>query len=242
MGMTACPEPPALQAVLQKAPNQRVTDLTDVRAGLKLGLISRPGQQLTFQLSTSFPTGTKHHGLGIDHNTIEPFVLYAQRLTPHLNVFGEIGDTHPIGGLQSCVLDPAPQKDCSMQSQKFAGDVVNYGVGTSYGLSQQSRVRFTPVLELVGWKVTGGLVTIVAPCRTVPAPNVCPTGQFAAYIVPPNNPLAYGSNIVNLKLGLRTSWGDHNSIYAGAGVQLSHAGWYRQVLRIEYRYIFKRPL
>jgi hypothetical protein len=214
--------------VCAPAGNQGFSGLSDVRAGFKLGLISRPGQQLTFQLSTSFPTGNTAHGLGTDHNTIEPFVLYAQTLSPSLNIFGEIGDTHPIGGVQSSVTN-AP----SSGKQNFAGDVVNYGVGASYGVSQQSRVRFAPVLELVGWKVTGGLVTIVAPCLT---------GQSVECVVSPNSPPAYGSNIVNLKWGLRTSWGDHNSIYAGGGTQLSHAGWYREVFRIEYRYIFKRPL
>ncbi len=220
-----CTAQSQLQTVVPTA-NQAFTGLSDVRAGFKVGLLDRPRTHLTFQLSTSFPTGNTAHGLGTGLNTIEPFILYAQRMSSRLNVFGEIGDTHPIGGAQSFVFNPLR----SPTQQNFAADVVNYGIGASYGLLQQSRVRFTPVLELVGWKVTGGLTTIVA---------AGPTGQPVAYVVPPGSAPAFGSDIVNLKAGWRTSWGEHNSIYAGVGLQLSHAGWYRELLRIEYRYVFK---
>jgi hypothetical protein len=207
------------------AANTAFSGLSDVKVGLKVGLLNRPNEQLTFQLSASIPTGNNDKGLGTGHATIEPYLLYARSLNAKANVFGEFGDSHPFSNAQSFVFDPTR----STTEQNFAADVLNYGLGASYALRQQSRVRITPVLELVGWKVTGGLASIVAPG---------PTGQPVVYVVPPNSAPAFGSNIVNLKGGWRTFWGEHHSIYTGVGVELSHAGWYREILRIEYRYRF----
>jgi len=222
----ACTAQSQLQTVVP-APSQGFTGLSDVRAGVKFGLWQRPKEQLTFQLSTSMPSGDTSHGLGIGHATIEPYLLYARSLNEKVGIFGEFGDTHPISNAQSFVFDPTR----GAAEQNFAADVVNYGVGISYGLRPQARVRITPVLELVGWKVTGGLASIIA---------AGPGGQPVVYVVPPNTAPAFGSNIVNLKGGWRTSWGEHNSVYAGVGFQLSHAGWYREILRLEYRYAFDR--
>jgi len=49
---------------------------------------------------------------------------------------------------------------------------------------------------------------------------------------------AAGENIVNAKLGARIFVGRQNSIYAGFGRQLSHIGWYRDFLRVEYAHVF----
>ncbi len=219
-----CAAQTQIQTVVSTA-NVGFTGLSDLRAGFKVGLLNARNEQLTFQLSTSIPTGNTSRGLGTGHNTIEPYLLYAQRLSDRFNIFGELGDTHPIDGARTFAFAPFR----STSEQNFAGDVVNYGLGASYGMLQHSRVRITPVLELVGWKVTGGLETVIAPG---------PTGQEVAYVVPPNTAPGFGSNIVNVKAGWRTSWGEHNSIYTGVGVQVSHAGWYHELLRVEYRYVF----
>jgi hypothetical protein len=47
-----------------------------------------------------------------------------------------------------------------------------------------------------------------------------------------------GINIVNLKFGVRTSVGFHNSFYAGFGQALTHDDWYKHIVRVEYRYTF----
>ena len=207
--------------------NAWFTGLSDLHAGFKVGLLNRPNLQATFQLSTSIPTGDTKKGLGTGHSTIEPYFLYAQRLSDQFEIFGEVGDTHPFDSAKSVIFDPSR----SVTEQTFAADVVNYGLGASYGVLQHSRVRITPVLEFVAWKVTGGLATIVAPG---------PVGLPVAYVVPPGASPAFGSNIVNVKAGWRTSWGEHNSIYTGLGIQVSHAGWYHKLLRIEYRYVFRK--
>ena len=49
---------------------------------------------------------------------------------------------------------------------------------------------------------------------------------------------ADGTNIVNLKVGVRTLIGKHNSFYVGFGQALTHSVWYEHIVRAEYRYSF----
>ena len=52
-------------------------------------------------------------------------------------------------------------------SEKFSGNVIFYGIGPNFDLVRTDSFRFTPVLELVGWRVIGGAQTL--------CPNaVCP--------------------------------------------------------------------
>lgn len=97
-------------------------------------------------------------------------------------------------------------------SDKFAGNVFFYGVGPSFEVFRSDTVRFAPVVELVGWHVLSGFAT--------------PTGD------------ASGTDIVNLKLGARTTWNGQNSLYVGWGHALTTASWYDDIVRFEYRYSF----
>ena len=68
-------------------------------------------------------------------------------------------------------------------SENFSGKVFFYGIGPSYELYNSGRVRFAPVVELVGWHVLDGFQSEVG------GPLL---GASAS---------AGGINIVNLKLG-----------------------------------------
>ena len=96
----------------------------------------------------------------------------------------------------------------------YTGDVLFYGVGPSYEVVRTRHVTFAPVVELVGWHVLGGQV-----------------------VLPPVSP-ADGSNIVNLKFGARAIFDNGSSIYAGWGHSLTDQIWYKNIVRIEYRYAF----
>ncbi len=98
----------------------------------------------------------------------------------------------------------------------FAGDVLFYGVGPSYELVTTEKFRLSPVLEIVGWRVIGGFQTT--------AEN--------------GGKPANGTNIVNMKWGARMSFGSHSTAYVGFGTALTSATWYRNILRMEYRYSF----
>lgn len=104
----------------------------------------------------------------------------------------------------------------------FAGDVIRYGAGLSYNLFENDRMRVSPVAEVVGWTVLGGKESV-----------------FNAAM--PNKMLmrdAAGDTIVNLKLGVRTRLGENADFYVGWGRPLTGEHWYKDVLRLELRWLF----
>jgi hypothetical protein len=179
--------------------------LSDIRAGGKLALVSADDTLVTAQVQGYFQTGDGAKGLGTNHATIEPALLVYQRLSDRVAIESQLGDWHPIGGT-----------NFGLPAEKYDSDVLFYGIGPSFELVSTSRVKFAPVIELVGWHLFGGL-------------QVQPP--------PPGVVVAADSNIVNLKIGARTTVG-RNSLYVGYGRALTDAVWYRDIVRIEYRYSF----
>ena len=96
--------------------------------------------------------------------------------------------------------------------EKFSGSVLYYGIGPSYEVFANTQLRIAPVVELVGWWVNGGFETAV--------------GSHAE---------SSGTNIVNLKVGVRLTGSDQSSIYLGYGHALTEATWYDNIIRVEYR-------
>jgi hypothetical protein len=180
--------------------------ISDVQAGLKFAVLASAQHYLTAQLLSYFPSGDSRSGLGTNHYSLEPALLYYQRVSDRFAIEGELGGWLPIGGSGGVA---------SISSQGFAGNLFFYGIGPSYTLVNGERFRLAPVIEVVGWSVTGGLQT------------------------GPNTPsVASGTNIVNLKIGARMGFGGHSSLYVGYGKALTSADWYDQIVRVEYRYSF----
>ena len=177
--------------------------VSDVQAGLKFALLASHEHYLTFQFLADFPSGDSSKGLGTNHYSVQPSLLFFQRVTDRMSFEAQLGDWHPLEGA----------------SPGFPGDVFTYGLGPSYEVYRGERVRIAPVIELVGWRVLGGLET---------NGNLFPNPVVSAE----------GTNIVNLKAGVRTSIGNHNSFYFGYGQALTHELWYKHIVRIEYRYTF----
>ena len=108
-------------------------------------------------------------------------------------------------------------------SDKFRASVVRYGFGASYELTPESDFQFTPVVEPVGWTVTGGYGTGSI------------DGTVATLFIED----AGGTNVMNLKIGARMgSVGSQGSVYAGWGTALTNSVWYSDIIRLEYRYVF----
>ena len=183
--------------------------ISDVQAGMKLAAVTSPARNLTFQLRAYFPTGNGAAGMGTNHYSIEPKVLFLQRLSDRVAIEAEAGDTHPIGGTIYYATSSSP-------GQTFSADVAMYGVGPSYELIKRDSYRLTPIFELVSWHVFGGLQT-----------GSTSVVQSAA-----------GINVLNAKLGARASFADGSSIYAGFGRGITSDIWYRNLFRIEYRRVF----
>jgi hypothetical protein len=177
--------------------------ISDLRAGAKLALTATSERALTAQVKTYLPTGDALKGLGTDHASIEPGILYYQQLSDRAALESQVAVWLPFGG-----SDGVP----TSTGDGFAGNVFSYGIGPSFDLYRSGDVRFSPVVELVGWRVLSGYQT--------------PGGD------------ASGTNIVNLKFGARTSWSRGGSVYFGYGRALTDAAWYNDIFRFEYRFSF----
>src|SRR5581483_4839011 len=100
--------------------------------------------------------GDASRGLGTNHYSIEPALLYYRRFTGRLGLESQLMFWHPIGGSAG---------DPTARSEGYAGDIFSYGIGPSYEVYRGERVGFTPVIELVGWRILNGF-------RTIPGPAV----------------------------------------------------------------------
>jgi len=176
----------------------------DVEAGLKFAVLASPNQYLTVQLKSYFPTGDSTEGLGTNHYSLEPSLLYSRKFTERFGMEGELGGWLPIGGSAGVPTS---------SSSGFAGNIFFYGIGPSYRVIDGERFKLSPVIELVGWNVTGG-------DQTGPQTD------------------ASGTNIVNIKIGARMSFAAKNSMYVGYGKALTSADWYDDIVRVEYRRSF----
>ena len=185
--------------------------LSDIRAGFKIAALADSRRYLTFQFKMYFPSGDPSKGLGTNHVSIEPTLLYYQKLSDRASFEAEMGGWHPIGRSSGVPVSG---------SEKFAGDIFFYGFGPSYVLYRGESVRIAPVVELVGWHVLGGF-------QTQPGGPVFGAARETG-----------GINIVNIKVGARTSFGNRNSVYAGYGHALTQAEWYTDIFRLEYRFSF----
>jgi hypothetical protein len=189
---------------------RNASGLGDFEAGVKIALIARPQTYLTFELAAFMPTGHSTLGLGTNHYSLQPMLLFNHKMTDRVTVSGQFGDRHPING------SPGPMPGFS----SYAGDVLEYGLGGSYDFLAGSENHIAPVVEFVGWSVLSGFELLPAPA---------PGGTAVS---------ASGTNIVNGKIGVRFSFRTHSSIYAGYGEALTNQRWYKELLRIEYRYAF----
>ena len=178
---------------------------SDLRAGVKYAFHTSENHSLTAQVRNYFPTGDARRGMGTNHYSIEPAVLYFQRLTPQLTLESQFGSWFPVGGSAGVPVN---------SSDGFAGKVLFYGAGAGYDLTPASQFRVTPVLEFVGWRVLDGFQT-AAPAD------------------------ASGTNIANLKIGMRLGGRGPGSFYVSYGIALTDQSWYDDIVRVEYRYVFE---
>lgn len=194
------------------------TGLSDLRFGAKLGLMQTENGGATILARVSVPTGDPEKGLGTDHASIEPALLVAGRVGERVGVEAEFGGIFAAGGSAGL---PTSSDD------KFAGNILYYGIGPSFDVYTSDRVTFSPVVELVGWRLLSGFQTGNPGGGTGPALAFSDVTEVSP-------------NIVNIKIGARVVIGDMASIYFGYGKALTDATWYDDIVRFEYRVGFGR--
>jgi hypothetical protein len=126
--------------------------LGDANAGIKYALHQCCCTVWTAQMRVYIPSGDGDRGLGTDHASLEPGLLYYHCLTDRTTCYAELKDWIALGG-----------------SDGFAGHVLRYGLGASYLLSEGDNCQsLSFVVELVGWTVLNGATAITtSPANTI---------------------------------------------------------------------------
>src|SRR5262249_26828125 len=161
--------------------NGNTSGFADMNAGFKVGLVQAADGLVTFQFRTYVPTGDADRGLGTRHVSLEPALLVNYRLTESWLLEGELRYWVPVGG------------------STFAGDLIRYGLGVSYGQRCPDRFWLSPVAEVVGWTALGGHALAVRSPQSFAVED------------------SAGDTIVNFKFGMRFGLGDQGDVYAGYG-------------------------
>ena len=131
------------------APFDDQTGIGDLRAGAKFGLSGDDLYTFVGQVKAYLPTGDSEKGLGTDHWSVEPAVLYLRQLG-RASIEAEGGFWLPVGG-----ADGLP----SGEHEHFSGNVFFWGIGPSVEVVRTRALRLAPVVELIGWHVLGGFQT-----------------------------------------------------------------------------------
>ncbi len=120
--------------------NEDTSGLGDLNFGVKGVLLTNGEDFVTVQLTTHVPTGDADRGLGTDHLSFEPGVLFHEQSTDRLSFYGEVRYWMPLDG------------------SDFAGDVLRYGVGSAFdlGYGRREREKITAVGEVVAWSILDG--------------------------------------------------------------------------------------
>jgi hypothetical protein len=128
--------------------------ISDLRAGVKLALASGPASAVTLQVRGVLPTGDPAKGLGTNHATLEPALLFYGQAGDRVVIEGQAGLWLPIGGSAGVPIHV---------DRKFAGKVFFYGIGPSVEVYRGERLSVAPVVELVAWRILDGFQTSTIP-------------------------------------------------------------------------------
>ena len=181
--------------------NENRSGSGDMAYGLKIVTWSGDSAIATILLRVYQPSAS-NAALGTGHWSIEPGLLAAYRFNENLLIEGEARYWVPING------------------SDFAGDILRYGLGVSWGQRRSSGLWYMPVLEGIGWTVLSGK-TMVATSPTT----------FSIHD-------AGGQTTVNAYLGLRWGYGANLDFYAGYGHSFTGHFWQRDLFRFEIRYVY----
>lgn len=195
--------------------NDNTAGMSDMNAGFKFALLADPccGRYLTVQLRAYAPTGDGDRGLGNDHFTLEPSLLFWRRMGDTA-IFGEFRDWIPIGG----------SRDRGGVPGEYAGNILRYGVGASRLVYEDCRFSVAPTAEVVGWTVLGGKKFDLAD------PNERSADRDSIVN------LKFGVRVG--MFGGSALGANSNVLGISYGKSITGDAWYEHILRVEYRTVF----
>ena len=181
---------------------------SDMTAGFKYAFVAEEDEYLTFQFKTYIPTGDSRQGLGTNHVSIEPAILYYRRLSENWLLQSQFSEFCPIG------------------VDSYASNVLSYGGGLGYILYESDSMSVVPMLELVGWTFLGGQKFDAS------SGGVDPESAHGDTIVniKPGVRVGLGDSGPAML--------QSQSIYAGFGIPITSEEFYQELFRVEYRILF----
>lgn len=193
--------------------NANTGGLSDINFGLKAALWADCSKLVTFQFRTYVNSGDGIRGLGTEHVSLEPGLLFLHRAGNGTVVEGELRDFIPIDGTDG-----------------WAGNVLRYGLGVSRTILDEGALSITPVFEAVAWSVLGGRVLKVFDDG---AGTIIGFRDESAETTIVNIKLG-----ARVNLAPKCCSDGTKSFYLGYGRALTGAQWYQDILRAEYRLSF----
>jgi hypothetical protein len=183
--------------------NDNSAGLGDINVTVKTVLIDGRIWQLTQMMRTYFATGVARRGLGTGHIAMEPAFLIRYKINPGLFVHSEVRFLYPLGA-----------------HPDHSGEVVRWGIGTSWVWYETDFIALLPTLELVGWSLLDGLESQPPP---LPAAEVD------------------SATIINVYPGMRIVIDDNGDFGLfefgiSGGVALTSEHLYESMLRIDLRW------
>ncbi|MBM3996456.1 MAG: transporter [Planctomycetes bacterium] len=173
----------------------------DMRYGLKICTWTEDNFLATILLRVYQPSA-RTETLGTGHWSIEPGLLAAYRFNENVHLEGEFRYWIPL------------------TRDDFAGNILRYGLGLSYGQRNPYGLWYAPVVEGVGWTVLSGKTVVAS------SPD--------SFVIQE----ARNQTIFNASLGLRFGYGRNTDMYIGYGRAFTGHTWGRDMVRVEFRYVF----
>lgn len=223
--------------------------VSDLQVGFKYGMLDDPDMLLTLQFRTYIPTGNSFDGLGTGHVSFEPALLSQTRLTEKLWMMGQSKLWTPIDG-------GANAGNIAIYGLGLGYNLIDKPISRPGGRTRF--LRIVPLAEFAGWTVLDGFETLSSNTGEKIVPNdahfsfdpdlindrdppqtagqVHPNRTDGQRVGAPREHgvrNAAGATIVNMKLGIRTSFNEQNSLYIGWGRSLTGHRWYKDFARIE---------
>ena len=185
--------------------NSSGSGIGNISLAPKAVLVDGSDWQVTHIFRTYLPTGPVQRGTTNGLTSLEPGLLVHYRWSPETYVHGQVKYWIPIA------------------AGPGAGNVFNYGVGVSHVLHETDSFAIIPVLEVVGWGVAGGTVTL---------PTLLPTPVIQE---------SASTSFVNIQPGVRFVIGPKGDLGlfefgVSGGFATNTTGWYKEQLTLEMRW------